>query len=171
MSDRDRRPQTPAGDIPIRSVTLASDGSLLVAGNNKARFFLSDIAVLLTDALEGTLLCLEGQRRSTTGTLSAGDEVRGAQQIPHEVSVESRCEVRGSSSSVFLFAEFGRGQVSRDVLSRHDGEGLVHLTKLRIPTGEGARRTSTLGVGLCVQRGLCIPGDGCAPLTRFLATL
>ncbi|TRM62718.1 WD40-repeat-containing domain protein [Schizophyllum amplum] len=29
---------TPAGDIPIRSVTLASDGSLLVAGNNKARF-------------------------------------------------------------------------------------------------------------------------------------
>ena len=27
--------QTPAGDVPIRSVTLASDGSCLVAGNNK----------------------------------------------------------------------------------------------------------------------------------------
>jgi G protein beta subunit-like protein len=27
--------QTPAGDIPIRSVTLAIDGSFLVAGNNK----------------------------------------------------------------------------------------------------------------------------------------
>ncbi|KAL1683583.1 WD40-repeat-containing domain protein [Schizophyllum commune] len=30
---------TPAGDIPIRSVTLASDGSLLVAGNNKGRCY------------------------------------------------------------------------------------------------------------------------------------
>jgi hypothetical protein len=27
--------KTPAGDVPIRSVTLASDGSCLVAGNNK----------------------------------------------------------------------------------------------------------------------------------------
>jgi hypothetical protein len=27
--------QTPAGDVPIRSVTLATDGSCLVAGNNK----------------------------------------------------------------------------------------------------------------------------------------
>ena len=27
--------KTPAGDIPIRSVTIASDGSCLVAGNNK----------------------------------------------------------------------------------------------------------------------------------------
>lgn len=27
--------QTPAGEVPIRSVTLASDGSSLVAGNNK----------------------------------------------------------------------------------------------------------------------------------------
>ncbi|KAI5895454.1 WD40-repeat-containing domain protein [Schizophyllum commune] len=30
---------TPAGDIPIRSVTLAADGSLLVAGNNKGRCY------------------------------------------------------------------------------------------------------------------------------------
>jgi len=29
--------QTPAGDIPMRSVSLASDSSCLVAGNNKAR--------------------------------------------------------------------------------------------------------------------------------------
>jgi hypothetical protein len=29
------RSKTPAGDVPIRSVTLASDGSCLVAGNNK----------------------------------------------------------------------------------------------------------------------------------------
>jgi len=28
--------KTPAGDVPIRSVSLASDGSCLVAGNNKA---------------------------------------------------------------------------------------------------------------------------------------
>jgi hypothetical protein len=27
--------ETPAGDVPIRSVSLASDGSCLVAGNNK----------------------------------------------------------------------------------------------------------------------------------------
>lgn len=27
--------QTPAGDIPMRSISLASDGSCLVAGNNK----------------------------------------------------------------------------------------------------------------------------------------
>jgi hypothetical protein len=27
--------KTPAGDVPIRSVTLAADGSCLVAGNNK----------------------------------------------------------------------------------------------------------------------------------------
>ena len=27
--------QTPAGDIPIRAVTLASDSTCLVAGNNK----------------------------------------------------------------------------------------------------------------------------------------
>jgi G protein beta subunit-like protein len=27
---------TPAGDVPIRSITLAADGSCLVAGNNKA---------------------------------------------------------------------------------------------------------------------------------------
>lgn len=27
--------QAPAGDVPIRSVSLASDGSCLVAGNNK----------------------------------------------------------------------------------------------------------------------------------------
>jgi hypothetical protein len=30
-----KRSKTPAGDVPIRSVTLASDGSCLVAGNNK----------------------------------------------------------------------------------------------------------------------------------------
>jgi target of rapamycin complex subunit LST8 len=31
--------KTPAGDIPIRSVTLSTDGSFLVAGNNKANQF------------------------------------------------------------------------------------------------------------------------------------
>ncbi|EAU84105.2 hypothetical protein CC1G_06967 [Coprinopsis cinerea okayama7 len=30
---------TPAGDVPIRSVTLASDGSCLVAGNNKGQCY------------------------------------------------------------------------------------------------------------------------------------
>ncbi|KAJ3517139.1 hypothetical protein NMY22_g14026 [Coprinellus aureogranulatus] len=30
---------TPAGDIPIRSVTLAADGSFLVAGNNKGQIY------------------------------------------------------------------------------------------------------------------------------------
>jgi len=30
---------TPAGDIPIRSVTLAADGSCLVAGNNKGKCY------------------------------------------------------------------------------------------------------------------------------------
>ncbi|KAI0314265.1 WD40 repeat-like protein [Amylostereum chailletii] len=30
---------TPAGDVPIRSVTLASDGSCLVAGNNKGKCY------------------------------------------------------------------------------------------------------------------------------------
>ncbi|KAF8969925.1 WD40-repeat-containing domain protein [Flammula alnicola] len=30
---------TPAGDIPIRSITLASDGSCLVAGNNKGQCY------------------------------------------------------------------------------------------------------------------------------------
>jgi len=30
--------KTPAGDVPIRSVSLASDGSFLVAGNNKVSF-------------------------------------------------------------------------------------------------------------------------------------
>jgi G protein beta subunit-like protein len=29
------RLKAPAGDVPIRSVSLASDGSCLVAGNNK----------------------------------------------------------------------------------------------------------------------------------------
>ncbi|KAG6334453.1 hypothetical protein ID866_4631, partial [Astraeus odoratus] len=31
--------QTPAGDVPIRSVSLASDGSCLVAGNNKGKCY------------------------------------------------------------------------------------------------------------------------------------
>lgn len=30
---------TPAGDVPIRSVTLAADGSCLVAGNNKGKCY------------------------------------------------------------------------------------------------------------------------------------
>ncbi|KAG9040239.1 TOR complex subunit lst8 [Tulasnella sp. JGI-2019a] len=30
----------PAGDVPIRSVTIASDGSCLVAGNNKGKIFI-----------------------------------------------------------------------------------------------------------------------------------
>ncbi|KAL1746058.1 WD40-repeat-containing domain protein [Schizophyllum fasciatum] len=42
---------TPAGDIPIRAVTLASDGSLLEAGNNKARLFHARPAPLFTDCL------------------------------------------------------------------------------------------------------------------------
>lgn len=31
--------ETPAGDVPIRSVSLASDGSCLVAGNNKGKCY------------------------------------------------------------------------------------------------------------------------------------
>lgn len=31
--------QAPAGDIPIRSISIAFDGSCLVAGNNKVRSF------------------------------------------------------------------------------------------------------------------------------------
>ena len=50
--------KTPAGDIPIRSITLASDGSCLVAGNNKvSKFLLSDISEL--SSFVGTVLCLE----------------------------------------------------------------------------------------------------------------
>ncbi|KAF9231081.1 WD40-repeat-containing domain protein, partial [Melanogaster broomeanus] len=36
---------TPAGDVPIRSVSLASDGSCLVAGNNKAWLYASKVEV------------------------------------------------------------------------------------------------------------------------------
>ena len=35
--------QAPAGDVPIRSVTIASDGSCLVAGNNKVRSALCEV--------------------------------------------------------------------------------------------------------------------------------
>lgn len=38
--DSNKYAQAPAGDVPIRSVTIASDGSCLVAGNNKVNTLL-----------------------------------------------------------------------------------------------------------------------------------
>jgi hypothetical protein len=55
------RYQTPAGDIPIRSVTLASDGSLLVAGNNKVKLPFNPQCFLL-DLAPGKVLCVESER-------------------------------------------------------------------------------------------------------------
>ena len=50
--------KTPAGDIPIRSITLASDGSCLVAGNNKASSFF--VSFRESERLfVGSVLCLE----------------------------------------------------------------------------------------------------------------
>jgi WD40 repeat protein len=75
---------TPAGDVPIRSVTLASDGSCLVAGNNKvanpARLPYSR-SVRMT-LFPGKMLCMEDLRRRYRVTpFSSRHEISGPQQV------------------------------------------------------------------------------------------
>ena len=55
--------QAPAGDVPIRSVSLASDGSCLVAGNNKVFSLICESLNSINTAFtSGEMLCLENQR-------------------------------------------------------------------------------------------------------------
>lgn len=78
--------QTPAGDIPIRSVTLASDGTCLVAGNNKVRLVRLFYCLLLR-LRTGQMLCMEDQRRKLTApSVSSRYQVSSALQVPHEMS-------------------------------------------------------------------------------------
>jgi len=44
------RSKTPAADVPMRSVTLASDGLCLVAGNNRVRFIAPPLYIDLISA-------------------------------------------------------------------------------------------------------------------------
>lgn len=86
--------QTPAGDIPIRSVTLASDGSCLIAGNNKV-WLARSFGHLLLKNPTGQMLRVENQRRKlTASSIPSCYEVSGAFEVPHEMSSQSRCEVR-----------------------------------------------------------------------------
>lgn len=64
----------PAEDVPIRSVTIASDGNTLIAGNNKVGVLMVSARRLLTEGLSGELLRLEdfagrgsGQARGDDG--------------------------------------------------------------------------------------------------------
>jgi WD40 repeat protein len=78
--------QTPAGDIPIRSVTLASDGSLLVAGNNKVKLPSIQQCFRLDLAL-GKMLCVESERGGLKpAKVPSSHQVSSARKILDSVS-------------------------------------------------------------------------------------
>ena len=85
--------KTPAGDIPIRSITLASDGSCLVAGNNKASSFF--VSFRESERLfVGSVLCLEIEwRKYRSPPIPGSNAILGSQKIHYTLFAQSRCTV------------------------------------------------------------------------------
>lgn len=73
--------QVPAEDVPIRSVSIASDGGTLVAGNNKVCHAASPSLSHLAKAHvnTGQRLCLENQAGQRPGRPTACHHVQRAQ--------------------------------------------------------------------------------------------
>lgn len=131
----------PEDDVPMRSVTVASDTSCLVAGNNKVSSvpgIPSKDIVLYMFHLPGLRLRMEYAIRARAHRPSTTDKVPGAQQILATLPSSSQ------------------RQASRNMFSRQDRQNMEYGTSNSY-TGQGSCRTSEMGVGYGFLCRFCIP--------------
>lgn len=155
----------PEDDVSVASVTVASDGTMLCAGNNAVWILLAFVPLLLTHH-DLYLLYRPGQRLRLAHDATPGCNLpRPRLQIrrpPHLHNARPPLPRRPAPGH--LLGRPHRPHLVRGHLSTTQCDSSRRPPRRprpqRFPAGDDAARSSALGLGLRLQRGFCVPGYG-----------